>query len=144
MAQYSKELKSMLFKTLSYVHCAEVKYNQGRRQIVLDGLDIGLLKLLETPRTVKNISEMTPYEHSYILKRVNKFTKDGLTHKELSAEDKRMGEYRLTTFGKQCCEDAIERINRPLDFAAAELTVKEEKAVLKYLSRLHQALRNLE
>lgn len=144
MAQYSEELKNMLYKTLLRSYRIQQKGKVFYYHINLDFIDIGLLSAIADGYTIKGLCQLTQLERRVVAKAVDRFVKAGFVTKQPVVDDKRSVQLALTEQGNDCVKAADQFIRQPIDFATAELTLNEEKAVLKYLSRLHQALKQFE
>ncbi len=111
----------------------------------LDFIDISLLNLiLEQPKTIKEIVDLTGYERKEVAKHVNKFILANFAEKSDAPGDRRMTIVSVTSEGQAAYRKIIRDIDEVLHQSVQGMTLKEEKAVLKYLSQLYDALLTLE
>lgn len=145
MSHYSRELHSMLRKTMmrAYRIHAHSKLGTLGGRLDLICLDV-LQQLAEQPMTLKDLGKESELGRVDLQKYVTYLIKAGYIQKQVHQDDRRSIWLSLTELGKHQLEGAVSQLASPLDFALADLTINEERAVLKYLSRLHQGLKQLE
>jgi DNA-binding MarR family transcriptional regulator len=145
MSQYGKELNTMLNKTLMRVNRINSNRKLGSAVCKLDMMDVMVLDHLNIqPQSLKSLCNKMNYPRVDLAKIASRLLKVKLIKKSEDPTDKRLVVLGLTEFGEKQLEVASTKLHVPLDFAISELTINEEKAVLKYLSRLHQGLKQLE
>ncbi|MCK8059445.1 MULTISPECIES: MarR family winged helix-turn-helix transcriptional regulator [unclassified Fusibacter] len=145
MSQYSKELNTMLNKTLMRVNRIHSNKKLGTATCKLDIMDVAILEVLnDEPQSLKSLCTNMNYPRADLAKFVSRLLKSKLIEKSEDPVDKRLVVLGLTEFGDRQLAVASSKLHAPLEFAISELTINEEKAVLKYLSRLHQGFKQLE
>lgn len=135
----------MLRKTMMRTYRIHAQGKLGALGGRLDfiGLDV-LYQLDQQPKPLKDLARESDLSRVDLHKYVAYLIKAGYIQKEVHPEDKRSIILSVTESGKVQLTGAIEQISHPLAFALNDMTLNEEKAVLKYLSRLHQGLKQLE
>lgn len=145
MSNYSRELHMMLKKTMSRAYSIHANSQLGSKNGKVDFFALDLLsRLREQPSTLKDLANESEFSRVDLKKYVGSLVKMGYISKEVNDKDKRAIWLSITASGEFQLESALQQLKAPLDFALSDLTLNEEKAVLKYLSRLHQGLKQLE
>jgi DNA-binding MarR family transcriptional regulator len=145
MSHYSKELHMMLKKTLGRAYGLHAEERLGSKGCKLDLIDAELLyQLNQEKMPLKALNGSNAISRQDLQRKVGRLIKLGLIHKLENVEDRRFALLALTDNGLRELAVISEQLNGPLSFAASDLTLNEEKAVLKYLSRLHQGLKQLD
>ncbi len=135
----------MLKKTMSRAYRIHANHQLGSINGKVDFFALDLLsRLREQPMTLKDLARESEFSRVDLQKYVGSLLKSGYISKEVNTRDKRAIWLSVTASGVFQVESALEQLKGPLDFALSDLTLNEEKAVLKYLSRLHQGLKQLE
>lgn len=145
MSHYSRELHGMLRKTIMRSFRIHTHSKLGAIGGRLDfiGLDV-LGRLNENPMTFKDLARESEHSRVDLQKYVTYLLKMGYIHKQVHSDDKRSIWLSISEMGKAQLLGATEQMMAVLTFALSDMTINEEKAVLKYLSRLHQGFKQLE
>lgn len=141
MAQYKKEINAMLLRVV------EQGLNQGALRKRTSGR-IGFDELLilqhihqfENLPITKLMDDMR-FDRSAFHSILQKLLKSKWVEKHQMAEDRRMVHVRLTDKGLQLLEDETSQLEEGLAYLLKDLTVNEEKGILKFLSKLHQYIK---
>lgn len=135
----------MLKKTMMRAYRIHTQSKLGTLGGRLDLICLEVLsQLAAQPTTLKDLGRDSELSRVDLQKYVTYLIKVGYIHKEIHPEDKRAIMLSPTPLGMAQLEGALKQLEGPLDFALSDMTLNEEKAVLKYLSRLHQGLKQLE
>ncbi len=141
MAQYSTDIHQKMTKTLLQFCLQQQKGRVFFDKAPLDFIDISLLHLIaDGPKLIKEMVDLTGYERKAVAKHVNKFIMAGLAEKSDVASDRRMTRITITDDGQAAYQRIFEKIKVLLEHSVADLTIKEQKAVLKYLNQFSEAL----
>lgn len=144
MSHYSKEVHAMLYKVLMRTHRIH-EDKKIQEHAAIDLIDLSVMQALQTKEMgLKDLLEGTDLTRHELQKSLALMVKKNLLNKVVSDSDKRMSLYHLTQQGELVLDQALDQLMKPLSFALGDLSLNEEKAVLKYLSRLHQGLKQLE
>ncbi len=144
MSQYSADIHKLTTKTLFQFYLQQQKGRVFYYKTPLDFIDIRLLLLIsEAPKSIKQMVDLTGFERKEITKHVNKFILANFAKKTAANDDRRMTIITITQEGLTAYRKTIENIDGALHQSVEGLTLKEEKAVLKYLNQLYEALRTL-
>lgn len=143
MANYYKEINKMLEKLVHRVLIYDrAGFKNGVKTEELSLLDIYILKKIgeaESKKIYELVNEME-IDRGIIASSTNKLVSYGYVEKEKSREDKRVYVLRLTEQGKRLWHKNNERHGELLNFVLADITLNEEKAILKFLSKINQAI----
>ncbi len=88
--------------------------------------------------TTQEILKHFQLDRGIMSTQLNRLSSQGLICKEKDELDKRKTYYTLTDKGCACFEHIEARENEALDFVMMDLSVNEQKAILKFLSRINQ------
>ncbi len=144
MAQYGADIHKLMTQTLMQFYLQQQKGRVFFDKAPLDFIDISLLHLIaDSPKMIKEMVEITGYERKEIAKHINKFILAGFAEKSDVASDRRMTLITITAEGRATYRRLLEKINALLEQSIANLTLKEQKAVLKYLNQLYEGLASL-
>ncbi len=145
MSQYSADIHKIATKTLMQFYLQQHKGRVFYYKTPLDFIDISLLSLIiEQPKTIKEVVDLTGYERKEVAKHVNKFIMANFAKKSDAPDDRRMTIISITSEGRAAFHKIIRNIDEVLHQSVQGLTLKEEKTVLKYLNQLYKALLTLE
>jgi len=108
----------------------------------LSFLDIYIIKEIgkKNKNSIYNIVKETDIDRRIVTTIVGKLASNGYLVKERSEKDKRVQRVKLTDLGNEIYERAIEAQREIMDFVLNDITLNEEKAVLKFLSKLNQTM----
>jgi len=141
MAQYKKEIGAMLMRVV------EQGLNQGAlRKKATNKLGFDELLILQhihqnEHQPVTRLMDDMPFDRSAFHSALQKFLKAKWVEKHQVEEDKRRVMVKLTEKGKHLLSVEIEALEGGLTYLLRDLTVNEEKGVLKFLSKLHQYIK---
>ncbi len=111
----------------------------------LDFIDVSLFQAIaEQPKTIKQMVDITGYERKEIAKHINKFILAGFAEKSDVASDRRMTLITITDEGQASYRRMLARFEQLLNQSLDGLTLKDQRAVLKYLNQLAAALASLQ
>ncbi len=145
MSQYSADIHKLATKTLLQFYLQQQKGRVFYYKTPLDFIDIRLLFLIsEQPKTIKQMVDETGFERKEIAKHVNKFILANFVEKSDAQNDRRMTIITITKEGQAAYRRIIQNIDEVLHKSVTGLTLKEEKAVLKYLNQLYESLISLQ
>ncbi len=140
MAQYSNEIKLELLRSFYLSYSLQQK-GLSINKITLDFIDLHLLNVLnEEPKSIKQLCTLTNLDRKEINKRITKQIKAGLIEKKTMEDDKRSSILVLKQEGKLAEKESSKKINQVLEITTSNLSLKEERSVLKYLKDLNDAL----
>jgi len=141
MANYYREINKMLEKVVHKILVLDKKgFKIGLKGEELSLLDIYIIKMIgkNEMMSIYNLVDETEIDRGVITSIVNKMVAGGYFKKEKSKEDKRVYMVMLTEEGKAIYEKILKEQNNLLDFILEEISLNEEKAVLKFLSKVNQ------
>ncbi|KXG75644.1 MarR family winged helix-turn-helix transcriptional regulator [Thermotalea metallivorans] len=143
MANYYKEINKMLEKLVHRVLIYDrAGFKKGVKTEELSLLDIYILKKIgeeESKKIYELVNEME-IDRGIIASSTSKLVSCGYVEKEKSQEDKRVYVLRLTEQGRQLWHKNNEKHGELLNFVLADITLNEEKAILKFLSKINQVI----
>ncbi len=144
MANYTHQIKSMTQKTakrLLVLHKKGFRMNHRHGQ-GLDLLDLLVIKTLGEQGQMKllDLLALLEVDRLTINGVLGKLHKHGYLEREQCESDRRSYEVYLGDRGKVAYQEMIPTFDTMIDFILADMTVNEEKAVLKFLSKLNQFL----
>lgn len=142
MAQYKKEIHLMLIRAIEQ---GLNQVSERKKSTILMGFDEWLIMEhihhnQQTP--VTKLMDDMPLDRGIIHSALQKMLKLKWVVKHQMNEDKRMVFMRLTDKGIQLMEHEREVFESGLAYLLKDLTVNEEKGVLKFLSKLHQYIKH--
>ncbi len=141
MANYYKEinriLEKIIYKVLS-IDKSGIELEDVHEK--LSFLDIHILKKVgdEIEKSMQSLIKEMDFERGIITPIINKMVACGYIIKEKSERDKRVFNLRLTEDGKRVYNKIIENEKELFKFILKDITLNEEKAVLKFLSKINQ------
>ncbi len=142
MAQYKKEINVMLFRVV------EQSLNQGAiRKKTVGSIGFDELLILEHihqhgGQPLSKVMNALNFERRSFQSIVHKLIKSKWVEKYPVDEDKRRVVLELTEKGAEMLLTEKKQLERGLDYLIKDLTVNEEKGVLKFLSKLHQYIKS--
>lgn len=141
MANYTNEIQTMMEKVLTIM----LEYERKEFNLVSLGVAVTmrewmLLKYIEKHEKVSiaQLADAFKMDRGTMATHLNKCLKNHLLTKRRSDEDKRSFELELTEVGKKVYEEMESREAQMLDFLLKEVTINEEKGILKFLSKITQ------
>ncbi|MCT4605092.1 MAG: MarR family transcriptional regulator [Marinisporobacter sp.] len=140
MANYYYEINKMLDKLMHKVLVYDRKGFKINGKEELSLLDIHVLRKIGQVNN-KKIYELVKdleIDRGLIASVMKKLILNGYITKEKSEEDKRVYILKLTDEGKEMCKKTLDIQKDLLNFVLSDVTLKEEQAILKFLSKINQ------
>ncbi|WP_168198351.1 transcriptional regulator, SarA/Rot family [Crassaminicella thermophila] len=141
MANYYNEINKMIDKLMHKVLVYDRKgFKIGGNIEDLSLLDIHVLRNIgqvESKKIYELIEDME-MDRGLIASVTKKLILKGYIIKERSIEDKRVYILKLTEQGREMYEKILQVQNNLLEFLLSDVTLNEEKAILKFLSKINQ------
>ncbi|TCO76416.1 MarR family transcriptional regulator [Marinisporobacter balticus] len=141
MANYYNEINKMMDKLMHKVLVYDRKgFKIGGKAENLSLLDIHILRKIgqvKNKRLYELVEDME-MDRGLIASVTKKLILNGYILKEKDHEDKRVYILKLTNIGKKMYEKTLEIQEVLLNFVLADVTLNEEKAILKFLSKINQ------
>ncbi|MEW9124281.1 MAG: MarR family transcriptional regulator [Thermotaleaceae bacterium] len=141
MANYYNEINNILDKLIHKVLVYDRKgFKIGIKGEPLSLLDIYILKKIgegERKKLYELVEEME-IDRGLISSFVQKLILNGYVQKEKSREDKRVHMVKLTALGREMLDKNLDRQEELLNFILSDVTLNEEKTILKFLSKINQ------
>lgn len=98
-----------------------------------------LIELSRTERmTTQEILKHFQLERGILGTLLNRLTAQNLIGKEKDSEDRRKTYYVLTEIGHECIQAAMQSESEIFEFVMMDMSINEQKAILKFLSRINQ------
>ncbi|WP_129600265.1 MarR family winged helix-turn-helix transcriptional regulator [Anaerophilus nitritogenes] len=141
MANYYPQINKMIDKLMHQVLIYDRKgFKIGSKLENLSLLDIHTLRKIEEKEDTKiyELVEELEIDRGIISSVIKKLIQNGYIVKEKSKEDKRVYILKLTTEGKEMCTKTMEIQKKLLGFVLEDMSLNEEKAILKFLSKINQ------
>ena len=143
MANYYNEINKMIEKTIYKLLIVEKEgLTNGRKKIDLGLLDIIVLKKIGDEESIKQFSIIreTDISRNKITPIIKKLVSKGYVAKDKSKIDKRVNMLTITDKGKKVREDMIGIQKEIMDYILHDITLNEEKAILKFLAKASQRI----
>ena len=129
-------LEKMITKVLRY---DRMSFPVDDSQVRVTLIELWLLKELERqPLSIQEIADRFDLNRDLVSRSLERLDRLGLAEKLISEEDKRLRRSGLSAAGKRLLAGWQEHEKGYLDYVLGEMTVNEQKAVLKFLSRMNQ------
>ncbi|WP_053955823.1 MarR family winged helix-turn-helix transcriptional regulator [Inediibacterium massiliense] len=141
MANYYPQINKMIDKLMHQVLIYDRKgFKIGNKLENLSLLDIHALRKIEERDDTKiyELVEELGVDRGVISSVIKKLMQNSYIIKEKSKEDKRVYILKLTTEGKEMCTKTMEIQKKLLNFVLEDMSFNEEKAILKFLSKINQ------
>ena len=129
----SKFLKKFFIMNNEGIKLANFSYKFTFQEIVFI-MEIGKNRTVFLKELIRNFEN----DRKFVLPIVNKLVKAGFVEKRKSEVDGRIVVVKLTVTGDLAYEFAKEKGGNLLEFILRDLSINEEKAILKYFSKILQ------
>lgn len=143
VANYYNEINKMIEKTIYKLLILEKEgLPNGRKKMDLGLLDIIVLKKIGDEPSVKQFSLIkdTDISRNIITPIIKKLVSKGYVTKEKSKIDKRVNMLTITDEGNKVRENMIGIQKEIMDYILHDITLNEEKAILKFLAKASQRI----
>jgi DNA-binding MarR family transcriptional regulator len=141
MANYYKEINKMIERLVHRVLIYDrTGFKSGMKAETLSLLDVYILKKIgevESKKIYELVHEME-MDRGIVASSTNKLVSCGFVEKQKSQEDKRVFILRLTEEGRHLWEKNQGVHAELLNVVLGDVTLNEEKAILKFLSKMNQ------
>ncbi len=141
MGNYYNEINRMLDKVIHKVLIYDRRgFKVGVKGEALSLLDLDILRRVgeQDYKKLYALVEEMEMDRGLISSCVQKLALNGYLEKEKSKKDKRAYIVRLTELGRRMTEDNLEKQKELLHFILDDMSLNEEKAILKFLSKINQ------
>ncbi|QZY54249.1 MarR family winged helix-turn-helix transcriptional regulator [Crassaminicella profunda] len=140
MANYYHEINRMIDKLMHKVLVYDRKGFKINGKEELSLLDIHVLRKIgqQKHKKIYELVKDLEIDRGLIASVMKKLILSGYIIKERSEEDKRVYILKLTDEGKIMYEKTLDIQKNLLDFVLNDVTLNEEKAILKFLSKINQ------
>ncbi len=113
--------------------------DQQQRQAQVTLVELWLLKELgRQALSIQEIAQRFDLKRDLVSRSVERLDRMGLADKAVSSEDQRVKRIGLSEAGVKVLESWDDHEKAYLDYVLGEMTINEQKAVLKFLSRVNQ------
>ncbi len=143
VANYYNEINKMIEKIVNKLLIIDKKgFKIGKKNEDLSLLDILVLKNIGTNnvKSIYSLVKETEIDRGLITSIINKLVASGYIKKEKAKEDKRVSMVILTKEGEEVHNKILKEQSELLDFILNDITLNEEKAILKFLSKINQKI----
>lgn len=143
MANYYNEINKMMEKIVNKLLIVDKKgFKLGKKNEELSLLDIFVLKNIGTDniKPIYSLVKETEIDRGLITSIINKLVANGYIKKEKAKDDKRVNMVILTEEGEEVYNRILKSQGEFLDFILSDITLNEEKAILKFLSKINQRM----
>lgn len=141
MAQYKKEISTMLMRVVEQGLNQETVRKRSSSRLAFEELIILRHIHEHSNQPLMRLMDEIHFDRSYFHSILQKLLKSKWVEKHQVEEDKRQVIVKLTEKGEQILESEQLGVDQALDYFMKDLTINEEKGVLKFLSKLHQYIR---
>jgi len=140
MNSYRLSIERMIEKIMSKVlRYDRMSFPLDDQQHKVTLIELWLLKELQRQAlSIQEIAERFDLSRDLVSRSVERLERLGLVDKVVSREDKRIRRIWLSDIGIRALERWQSHEKEYLDYVLGEMTVNEQKAVLKFLSRMNQ------
>lgn len=139
MSIYSSEINQMVNKLLDKVTCTDVKKKILEKQELNIFNYIILKKIREKDGIIfTEILNDVDVNYDVLRNKIEELLIKGYIEKKVSKEDKRKKSLYITNLGQKEFIKFKFFIEEKINFTISDFSVNEEKAVLKFLSRVNQ------
>ncbi len=139
MANYYKEINKMFEKVIHRVLLLDKKgFELDTKSENFSFLDIYIIKKIgkDKEKSIYSLIKETEIDRGLMTSIINRMVSTGYLEKERSEKDKRVYMLRLTERGQDIFNDIVQKQKKLLDFILNDITLNEEKAILKFLSKV--------
>lgn len=131
-------IEKIIAKLLRYDRMS-FSLDQQQRQAQVTLVELWLLKELgRQALSIHEIAQRFDLKRDLVSRSVERLDRMGLADKAVSSEDQRVKRIGLSEAGVKALESWDDHEKAYLDYVLGEMTVNEQKAVLKFLSRVNQ------
>lgn len=141
MANYYNEINKIIEKIIHKVLILDKKgFKIRKKNQELSLLDMLIIKKIgrESKKSIYSLVKETEVDRGVIASIINKLVATGYILKEKAKEDKRVNMVLLTDEGKEVYNMIIDSQKEFFDVVLNDITLNEEKAILKFLSKINQ------
>lgn len=142
MNSYRLSIERMIEKIMSKIlryDRMSFALDQQQRQAQVTLVELWMLKELgRQALSIQEIAERFDLKRDLVSRSVERLDRIGLAEKVVSSEDQRVKRIGLSEAGVKALESWSDHEKAYLDYVLGEMTVNEQKAVLKFLSRVNQ------
>ncbi|SCZ80534.1 MarR family winged helix-turn-helix transcriptional regulator [Acidaminobacter hydrogenoformans] len=142
MNSYRLSIERMIEKIMSKIlryDRMSFALDQQQRQAQVTLVELWLLKELgRQPLSIQEIAQRFDLKRDLVSRSVERLDRMGLAEKVVSSEDQRVKRIGLSKAGVKALVSWSDHEKAYLDYVLEEMTVNEQKAVLKFLSRVNQ------
>lgn len=141
MGNYYNEINRMLDKLIHKVLLYDRKgFKAGVKGEALSLLDLDILRRIgeQDRKKLFELVEEMEMDRGLISSCIQKLVLNGYLEKEKSKKDKRAYIVRLTEPGRKMTQIHLEKQKELLHLILDDMSLNEEKAILKFLSRVNQ------
>lgn len=140
MNSYRLSIERMIEKIMSKVlRYDRMSFPLDSQQRKVTLIELWLLKELQRQAlSIQEISERFDLSRDLVSRSVERLDRLGLVDKAVSLDDRRIRRIGLSISGIEALENWQSHEKVYLDYVLGEMTVNEQKAVLKFLSRMNQ------
>jgi len=142
MANYHDEIGKMINKVIHKALLCEMEgFRLGTRGEAFSYLELKIMRKLREGdnKKILQLMEELQLNRGLVAALVKKLLAGGYITKEQSEEDRRVFTIKLTDSGKKILDRSSHGEKEFLDFILSDITVNEERAILKFLSKINQA-----
>lgn len=142
MANYYKEINNMMEKIINKILVLEKGgIGLGIKKDKFSFLEMQIIKKVgkDKSKSISDLIKETDIDRGIITLIVNKLVLGGYFKKEKSNEDKRVSILMLTEEGNNIYTKIINQQKELLDFVLGDISLNEEKTILKFLSKINQS-----
>ena len=143
MANYYNEINEMMEKIINRFLVIDKRgFRLGKKNEELSLLEIIVIKKIgiSIMKPIYSLARETEMDRGVITSIINKLVASGYIKKEKAEEDKRVNMVTLTDKGEETYQKILNKQIEILDFVLNDITLNEEKAVLKFLSKINQSM----
>lgn len=141
MANYTREIAHMLDRlNIKILSQDKSGYFKNQLKVKLNLAEILLLKQIGEQEAVKlnDLIKTLEVDRNFVTTTVNRLVGLKVLHKRADISDARSQVIMLTPSGKDLYEALKEQQSKELDFVLSDITINEEKTVLKFISKIVQ------
>lgn len=141
MSVYQKDI-SKLLKVLLFKYETQIVRNNNlvKKLEHFGSVEVAILEIINTEEciTINTILEMIPLKRSKLVGIIKKLTEASLLKKIINDSDKRSNYMKLDKKGVELLATFHNEEEDFLDFILDDMTVNEEKTIVKFLSKINQ------